>query len=82
MSVRENGKTGPRPSRLVGNFPHPTLLRSPSFPFREHGACGLLPRFRGFPFSPGLSEPKTPWAPPSQILIPILIGYHLVERPI
>ena len=40
MSVRENGKTGPRPSRLVGNFPHPTLLRSPSFPFREHGGCG------------------------------------------
>ena len=47
-SVGESGKTGLRPSRLVGKFPHSKLLSAPSFPNGEHGDGGLYPRFRGF----------------------------------
>lgn len=47
-SVGESGKTGLRPSRLVGKFPHSKLLGASSFPNGEHGDCGLYPRFRGF----------------------------------
>ena len=49
--ARENGKTGPRPLRLVGNFL--TMLQSPVSTRSTHeesrmGACGLVLRFRGF----------------------------------
>ena len=35
----KNGKTGPRPSRLVGNFPH---FHAPAFTQRSHRNLGLV----------------------------------------
>ena len=35
--MRENGKTGSRPSRLVGNFPH---FHAPAFTQRSHRNLG------------------------------------------
>lgn len=72
-SLRENGNTGPRLTRVVDSFPHSTPLHSPSLLTEKPRACGLCPRFRSlFPLRE-LSEPRTPYcffaqAPPSWIL--------------
>ena len=82
--ISDRCKTGRTTSLLVENFPHPTLLRSASFPVWESGACGLRPRFPGSPYSPGMSEPITPSCFHGrrhlEFLIGLLIHYLVLMR--
>ena len=57
-SVRENGKTGSRPSRLVGNFPH---FHAPAFTQRSHRNLGPVDSVSGFVVFPNRQGCPSRW---------------------